>query len=109
MMNPTPADIEFAKKSAVLRKTMNPLMKLEDRTKIFVGFVNSLSDQTFMIYRDKILEKMNPSKDTCSKFKNTEEQVADRINIIPRLSLLKDELTARVRESRVSYGLDGQK
>ncbi len=106
MMQPSRANRECAEKSKVLLKTLNPCMPKEARTKIFVGFVNSLSDQTFFMYRDKILDKMNPSKSSALKCKNTEEQVAGIIGRIPRLELIKDDLMERVKTARKSYGLE---
>ena len=66
MTNPTPADIEFAEKSLKLAKeTGNPFMSPDKRRAKFVEFVNSLSDQTFMVYRDKILDKGKPIRSNC--------------------------------------------
>lgn len=106
MINPTAADLEFAEKSLRLCRNLGFLMPKEERTKRFVEFVNSLSDETFMVYRDKILGKVNPSKDTAKQSKNTEENVKAIIAKLPRLELIKDELTERVKNARKSYGLE---
>jgi hypothetical protein len=107
MTNLNPADIEFAQKSMKLAKAVgNPFMSPDRRRAEFVKFVDSLSDETFMIYRDKILDKVNPSESTAKQSKNTEDNVKAIIAKLPRLELLKSELTERVKKSRKSYGLE---
>ncbi len=106
MMHASPADIEFAQKGAVLVKARNPLMKRDDKIKILRGFIESLTQETFMVYSGKILDMINVKKERAEKYTTTEEQVSSIISEIPRFQLLKDDLIKRVKEARQEYGLE---
>ncbi len=99
----SPSDIEFGQKCLVLLKAKNPFLSKEAKHKILRGFVDSLSQQTFLVYADKILDFVN--FDNGKDYKTTEEQVNHVISWCPRFEDIKVELTKRVKETRAKHKL----
>jgi len=100
------ADIEFAEKGLVLVKARNPLMSRDDKIKVLRGFVDSLTQETFMVYRNKILDMINIKKERAEKFKTANEQTDSIIFEVPRLSILREDILARVKKERKRYKLE---
>jgi len=106
MMNASPADIEFAQKGMVLVKARNPLISRDDKIKILRSFVDSLTQETFMVYSTKILNMVNLPKDRAETFKTSEEQLNSMITEIPRFCLLREDLMDRIKKARKKYRLE---
>ncbi len=99
----SPNDVEFGQKCLVLVKARNPLLSVEAKHKILRDFVDSLSQQTFVVYSGKILDMVDFSKKNAQNYKTTQEHVQYVISWCPRFADIKNDLTERVRKARQKY------
>lgn len=77
----------------------------EKRRKIVCEFVDSLSRETFVIAFPNIIRMIDKRKGICKKFPNTEEQVKDILNYLPRLKEFRGMLKEVIGQNRKRYGL----
>lgn len=91
--------------TSVNKMANNPHLNTNQKRMKFRDMLDELNEATFVANVPRIMEIIQRSKDKCEPYANTEEQVQEILQWLPRLVQHKEVVTIIIEERRRRYKL----